>query len=415
MVQQLFIMAIMSLLGFTGITQSSKKADAIFKAGNFAEAKKEYAQIIAKRPQNLHSLTQLGYISLLQNQLVEAENWLLQALRLKPRDTKINGFLANLYYRRNDFTKAAACFRLVNRESMALKLESFNNTSPYQVTEFDEVRIPFIVTNPLPIIRVKINEQSEGNFILDTGGGELILDEHFAKEMQVETFGKPETGEFGGGKKQSLFHGKITHFEVAGFTVQHLPVNILPLRHIKLDEIKIDGIIGTVFLAQFLSTIDYKNGQLILRNKHKYVHDQQTINAGPSSVIPFSMAEDHYILAKGSIKNSDSLLFFVDTGLSGTSFTCPLSTMKKFNLQVQQEKKAKGTGGGDDYHIYPFRIDIICLGNVCLNNLEGYFGPFPDVLEHAFGFGIDGLISHTFFQNKSLTIDLVNMNLLISE
>jgi predicted aspartyl protease len=413
--KKVFIMSILTFLGIGAIAQSSKKASGYFKAGNFVEAKNEYAQIVAKQPKDLKALIYLGYISLLQNKLDEAESWLLKAAGIKPNFSAINSFFADLYYRKNDFAKAVPYFRAIGRESMALKLENFGNTKPYQIAEFDEVSISFIVTNPLPFIRVKINGKFEGNFILDTGGGEIILDENFAKEVGIETFGKPETGEFGGGKIGSLSHGKITDFEIGGLKVQNVPINILALRHIELVGMKIDGAIGTIFLSQFLSTIDYKNGQLFLRNKRKHSINQLAAKVINPSFIPFSIAGDHYMLAKGSINNSDPMLFFIDTGLESTAFTCPKSTMKKLKLPIQRGKRLSGEGGAGTYDVYPFDIDGICLGPVCVNNLHGNFGPFPPQIENSFGFKIDGLLSHEFFLGKALTIDFENMKYLISE
>ncbi len=415
MEKKLIIMSILSFLGPGAIAQSSKKANVYFKAGNFVEAKNEYTQIIARQPQNLKSLIYLGYISLMQNELNEAENWLLKADKIKHNFSVVNSFLADLYYRKNDFTKAAHYFRALSRESMALKLENFKSTKPYQVAAFDEVHIPFIVTNPLPFIRVQINGEFEGNFILDTGGGELILDEGFAKEAGTEVFGNPESGDFGGGKTGSISHGKIVDFEIGGLNVQNIPINILALRHIELAGMKIDGIIGTVFLSQFLSTIDYKNGQLILRNKRTHSLGELAAKAVNSSLVPFSIAGDHYMLAKGSINNSDPLLFFIDTGLEGTAFTCPGSTVKKLKLPIQKDNKSIGQGGGSDFDIYPFDIETLCLGNVCVANLHGQFGPFPTTLKKSFGFKIDGLLSHEFFLNRALTMDFENMKFLISE
>ncbi|THU38306.1 tetratricopeptide repeat protein [Niastella caeni] len=416
MAKKLIMMSVLTLLGIGSAAQSMKKAKAYFKSGNFSQAKNEYLHIIDKQPQNGKALIYLGYILLMQNKLDEAESWLLKASKIKPNFATINNFLAEIYYRRNDFDKAAVYFRAIGREGLALKLARFKNQTPYQVDkQFDEVRIQFIVTNPLPFVKVIINQQYEGNFILDTGAGELILDENFAREAGAEIFGKPEISDFGGGKKATISHGKISSIQLGRFTVKNIPVQLLQLRHIELEGMKIDGVIGTIFLSQFLSTIDYKNGDLVLRNKHTHFPDQLSANALNASLIPFSIAGDHYMLAKGSINDSDTMLFFIDTGLGNTAFTCPASTVKKLKLPLQKNKRSSGQGGGGHYDIYPFHIEKLCLGNICVSNLHGQYGPFPKTLENSFGFKIDGLLSHEFFLNKALTIDFESMKYLISE
>jgi tetratricopeptide (TPR) repeat protein len=413
MAKKLIIMSIFTLFTTGAFSQSMRKAKAYFESGNFGEAKNEYNVIIKKQPNNLKALIYLGYISLLQNKLSEAEGWLLQANKIKPNNITVNGFLAEIHYRRNDFNKASTYFNAIGRSSMALKLARFKDEKPYQVDEpFDEVSIEFIVTNPIPFVRVKINGTHEGNFILDTGGGELILDETFFREIGGETFGKPESGDFGGGKKAGVAHGKIFSVQLGNLTVKNIPVQLLRLQHIELAGMKIDGAIGTIFLSQFLSTIDYKDGELVLRNKKKYNLNQLIEKNVNPSLIPFSMADDHFMLAKGSINNSDSLLFFIDTGLT-MAFTCPQSTIKKVKVPLQQHNKATEQGGGGDYDTVPFDIEKLCLGNVCVSNLHGQYGPFPPSLEHSFGFKIDGLLSHEFFLNKSLTIDFERMTFLV--
>jgi hypothetical protein len=405
-----------TFLGIGAVAQAMKKARVCFRSGHFIEANNEYSHIIEGQPQNLEALIYTGYTSLLQNKLNEAESRLMTAHRLKPGLTSINSFLADIHYRRNDFGKAAQYLRVIGRPGMALKLESFKGQKPYLIDEpFDMVSIAFTATNPLPFISVKINSKFEGNFILDTGGGELILDEGLAREAGIETFGKPEVSVFGAGKKANILHAKISSIQLDGFTVKNIPVQLLKLRHLTLEGLKIDGVIGTVFLSQFLSTIDYKNGLLVLRNKQTTTINQLSGMAVNPSIISFFLAGDHYMLAKGNINNSNTLVFFIDTGLAGTAFTCPSSTVKKMKLPVQKNKKSTGQGGGGNYDIYPFDIDRLCLGNVCVTDLHGRYGAFPPAIENAFGFKIDGLISHEFFLNKMLTLDFSTMQCMIND
>ena len=252
--KELIMTPIFTFLGIGIFAQSMKKANIYFKSGRFMEAKNIHAQIVEMQPGNLKSLIYLGCISLMQNKLDEAESWLLKASKIKFNDSYVNEFLAETYYRKNDFPKAAPYFRAIGRKGMTLKLESFMGIKPYQTDElFDEVLIKFIVTNPLPFIKVKINGEFEGNFMLDTGGGELILDEEFAGETGAELFEKRESSNFGGGKKMDISHGKISSIQLNNLTVKNIPINILALRHIELAGMKIDGVIGTIFLSQFLS------------------------------------------------------------------------------------------------------------------------------------------------------------------
>jgi len=299
---------------------------------------------------------------------------------------------------------------------MAKKLESFDAQTPYETdSEFDQAVIPFIVTEPLPLVRVVINGVHEGNFIIDTGGGELILDTAFAKQCDAELFGAEKGNGFGGGKAGIFGHGKISTISLGALDARNVPVNTISLRHIELAGIKIDGVIGTVFLYQFLSTIDYKKGCLVLRNKEKHSFSNILGQTKGSFVVPFAMAGDHYMVSHGSLNDCDNMLWFIDTGLAGVAFTCPLSTIKKGKLAVQKNKRSRGEGGGGYFDIYPFEVGTICLDTLCVRNVQGEFGVFPSLLEHGLDFKIDGMLSHEYFKGFSLTIDFKRMKYILGK
>jgi hypothetical protein len=197
--------------------------------------------------------------------------------------------------------------------------------------------------------------------------------------------------------------------------IENVPIITISLNQLELGGYKINGAIGTVFLYQFLSTIDYKNGQLVLRNKAKYKINDILDNYTSPKIIPFTMADDHFMLAKGTVNNSDTMLFFVDTGLAGNAFTCPKSTLRKTGLTYQKGMKTKGLGGGGYFNYFPMEIDKICLEDVCVTKLHGIYGAFPIQIENSYGFSVNGVISHEFFRKFSLTIDFDEMKYLLSE
>ncbi len=408
-------MSIFSILGLGINAQNINKAGDLFKAGKFTEAEKEYTAVLKNVPDNLKALIYMGYITLLDNRLEESEQWLLKAQTIQPKLPPLNEFLSDIYYRRDDFQKAASVYKASGRDEMAKKLESFKELIPYKTDNaFNEIKVDFIITDPLPVIRVIINEKYEGYFFIDTGGGEIILDEDFAKKVEAESFGFEKSG-FASNTKAPYGHGKISSITLGNQIIKNIPVGILNFNQLELGGIKMDGVIGTVFLYHFLSTIDYKNGQLMLRNKEK--SNSETILQASTSVIkiPFSMAGDHFMFTRGTINNSDTMLFFVDTGLAGNAFTCPKSTLKKVGINYDKNKKIRALGGGGYFNSYPFDVDRICIYNLCIDNLHGNYGPFPAKIEKSFGFDVNGLISHEFFRKYSVTLDFNNMQYLLSE
>lgn len=408
-------MSILTVFGLDAQSQQFKSAEKLFKVGQFIQAQDEFYQVLRKSPDHTKANIYMGYISLLNNKLNDAERWLAGVLRHEGKRSPAHEFMAEVHYRRLHFEEAARLYKTLGRKSIAQKLMSFEQQTPYETDEnFSETSIGFTVAEPLPFVSVMVNGVRHGNFIIDTGGAELMLDTDFANEVVAETFGAESGNSFGGGKEAAVVHGKVLSVDVGTLKVKHVPVTIMPLRQIELAGLAIDGVIGTVFLYQFLATIDYKNGQLVLRNKAKFKSEQLSFNE-KGVEIPFVLAGDHFMVSQGIIENSQPMLLFVDTGLSGTAFTCPKSTLRTVKIELNKNKKETGIGAGGAHTIYPFVLSKLCLGNICKENLPGLYGPFPPSLQHSFGFEIKGLVSHEFFKGSMLTLDFQEMKLIMEK
>jgi hypothetical protein len=409
-------MSTISMLSLGVSSQNVKTASSLFKNGDFTGSQKMYHEVLSTNPNDLKSLIYMGYTSLLFNQLEESEMWFNKVKEIKPRLPTLNYFVSEIYHRQNQYSKASTFYRACGREAMAKKMEYYANIRPYKMDEsFDEISIKFVITDPLPVIEITINNVYKGYFFLDTGAGDVILTNDFANKIKVHSFGVEKGGGFGGGKKASIGHGSVSSLTIGNLVIENVPIITLDLNNLELGGYKIDGTIGTVFLYQFLSTIDYKNGQLILRNKTKCSINDIALKSQSPKIIPFVMADDHFMMVKGNINNNDTMLLFVDTGLEGNAFTCPKSTFKKLGLSYNKHLKNKAIGGGGYYITYPMEIDKICLGDICETKLHGQYGAFPTQIEKSFGFNVNGLISHEFFRKYSLTIDFIEMKYLISD
>jgi hypothetical protein len=139
---------------------------------------------------------------LLSNRLDDAQKWLEQAILLWPGEADAKVMLAEAFYRRNDFERAAAALYGVDVSSNKLiisqyptlnvaKLESFKGQTPYEVHGAGTTtRLKFVRTDPLPMVSVRVNGGAEVTFFfIDTGGSEVALDTGFAGELQVPQFG----------------------------------------------------------------------------------------------------------------------------------------------------------------------------------------------------------------------------------
>jgi hypothetical protein len=394
-----------------------ESADSLFKAGKFAEAEKLYAETLNVDSKNFHATVRLGYLALFSNRLDDAQKWLLKAIEIKPEEVASKSLLAEVFYRRDDFQQAANLLRAIGREAKAKQLESFKDFKPYQIESKVEVTsLKFVLTDPLPVVQVQVNGQEAVSFFIDTGGAEAIIDTEFAKEVGANQFGS-ETGTFAGGKQAAFQYGRVDSLTLGDFTVKNVPVHIMDVRRFSQPVFggkQVNGIIGTVLLYHFFPTLNYPEGELILRQKTNETLSrfEQEAQGQNYIVVRFWMAGDHYMVAWGSVNKSQPMLFFVDTGLAGGGFTCPESTLREGGIKLQENLASEGVGGGGKVKVIPFVVEELALGEAKGQIIQGLFtGAFP--LENAFGFRIGGLISHGFFRTYALTLDFTGMRLFI--
>jgi predicted aspartyl protease len=329
-------------------------------------------------------------------------------LVVKPDDKTDELLLAEAFYRQDKFQEAARLQRKVGNEGRARMLESFRDQKPYQLSSRDSAHLKFIQLDPLPLVNVSVNGSDQVCFLIDTGGAEVVLDTEFAKRIGAAQFGN-ETGIFAGGKTSNYQLGRVDSIRLGNLTVKNVPLEVLDTR--RFDAIangrKVEGIIGTVLLYHFLSTLDYGRGELVLAPKAKRGIAPNHIEE-PASEVPFWMAGDHFMVAWGRINKTSVQLLFIDTGLAGMGFTAPESTLKEAGITIGSNY-TEGIGGGGRTKAFPIKIDEIALGDVIAKNILGVAGVFPTSLENKFGFRVGGLLSHSFFKNYAVTIDFQRM------
>src|SRR4029453_507837 len=225
-------------------------------------------QIGTQNPKDYSATLQLGRIALLSNRLDEAQKWLEKAITLQPGNADPKVMLAEAFYRRDDFQKAATALNGVDVSSNKLireqyptlnvgMLESFKGQTPYELKgNGTSTRVKFVRTDPLPLVNVRVNGGDEVTFFIDTGGSEVTLDKDFAKELGIPQFGAVQ-GTFSGGQHADVQLGRIDSFTLGEWTVKNVPTAMLPLRQLSegLGVKQINGILGTTLFYHFLATM----------------------------------------------------------------------------------------------------------------------------------------------------------------
>jgi predicted aspartyl protease len=334
--------------------------------------------------------------------------------------------LAEVFYRRDDFQKAAASLNGVDVSSNKLmisqyptlnvaKLESFKGQTPYELHgNGTSTRVKFLKTDPLPVVNVRVNGGDEVTFFIDTGGSEVALDTEFAKELGVPQFGAVQ-GTFSGGQHAEVQVGRIESLTGGDRTIKNLPTAMLPLRQLSkgLGVKQIDGIIGTTLFYHFLATMDYPHGELLLRRKTANSLEQFTAtSSGKRVVVPFWIASDHFMVGWGRVETLPPALLFVDTGLAEAGVKLAESVIKEAGIKLEEDKASEGAGRGGKLKIVPYTVHQLSFGDIKEDNVPGlYDGPFP--WENMFGFHLAGMVGHDFFKPYAVTFDFQNMQIFL--
>ena len=368
----------------------------------------------------------MGRVALLSNRHDDAQKWLEEVIALNPDDADAKVTLAEAFYRRDDFQRAAASLNGVDVKSNKLivsqyptlnvaKLESFKGQTPYLVQgDGQTIRVKFLRTDPLPLVSVRVNGGDDVTFFIDTGGSEVALDTEFAKELGVPRFGGVQ-GTFSGGEHAEVQQSRIKSLTVGDWTIHNLPIVTLALRQLSegLGVKRIDGCIGTTLLFHFLATLDFAHGELVLRRKTAKSLEQFTAaSSGKRIAVPFWIASDHFMVGWGRVETIPPALLFVDTGLAGAELSSPSRLSSRQEIKLEEDKAFEGAGGGGKLTIVPYTVHRLSFGDVQEDNVAGlYDGPFP--WENTFDFHLAGMVGHDFFRPYAVTFDFQTMQIVL--
>lgn len=383
------------ILAFCGVsggaaaqsTPAPTAGDAAFSAGDFEGAARAYAAVLATKPNDAGANLGLGAVELYENDLAGAERNLGAALASDPSNDRAHRLLTEVTRRRG-------------------------GDGTYRVEPFgDEARIAFVATDPLPVLSARVNGH-DALFIIDTGAPGIVLDPDFAREIGVSMHAAGE-GVFAGGRRAPVMKGEVDSFALGPVTVDRLPVTLLPTRSFGLLPGKrLDGIVGTGFLYQFLSTIDYVHGQLVLRPRSASAQFEQRAKADNASVVPMWLVSDHFLFARGRFNDGREGLLSVDTGLAGAGAQATKQAIDDAKIALDEAHAFQGMGGGGMVRSIPFTASVT-VGTRRVENVAGVYTPDGSQFG-IFPFTVLGTVSHSYFRQCALTFDFDAMRLVMT-
>jgi hypothetical protein len=392
-----------------------------YEAGDFDGAWGLLNGLVAGSDPDVKALMLAARTEYLLGHYDRAEELLGRVLANEPDDSSALRLLALVYYQTNRYDKCRALPLVAeNVRFPHLDLMLAFDDQPYRAEwqTGDETEVPFLATDPLPVVEVVVNGRRV-TALIDTGGDTFVLDPGVAEELGIEIVASM-TGMFAGGMEAEVGLARAKSLRLGGVTLRSVPIAVLPTASMELGGHRLEGIVGTQVLKQFVSTLDYPNGRLVLRDPggetaaaFREGHAERVLDE-----VPFYLDSTHFLLAHGSLNGFDGLLFHVDSGLAGEpAFAAPRQTLEYVGIPVP-EVEVRGDvigGGGGGFATGTFSIAELGLGDLLQSDLVGSFGSLPPQSFMMHGFIQDGLISHNFLRAYSWTLDFDRMMMVFAE
>lgn len=360
--------------------------DDLFAEGRIEEAHRAYEAATLRSPASAPLLARLARARLYQDRLREAKDLARRALDLAPRDPIARDTLKMAEIRERNYGN-----------------ELYEFAQPAA-----PVAVPFVMTDPLPVVRVAINGRP-ATFLIDTGAPNIMLRRDLAEELGLVLTGTG-SGTFAGGKQARVDDTVVQAVTLGDLTIRNVPAQITPSAAVlSLPGITLDGIIGTGLLQQFLSTIDYCSGQLVLAPRSASSAFQDRIAARGGNAVPIYLVGDHFIFARGAINRLEGMLF-IDTGLAGGGILAPKETLDAAGVTIDESNPITGQGGAGAVQFVNFTASGT-LGSLTRDNVAGVYTLGGGNPLAGFPFRAIGILSHGFFRESRLSFDFDAMTL----
>jgi Aspartyl protease len=394
-------------------------ADVLFKLGDVWQANDVIAPLATPWSSNLDDLQLGAKLALLTSDYHRAEVLFDRLLEIAPKTsdahTKAVQGLVMVYYQSNQFAKSkrlslppAAADEENNSSDLLTFMQRFPG-EPYQIewaTPEKIAHLPMIndimAPGALPLMRLEVNDQTV-EFILDTGGDRLYIDEGVATKLGIKNISERKA-KYAYTKGQTVTEplGVADTVKLGQVTLKNVPVIVAKWKALGLTS---DGVITTQILKQFLSTVDYSKKEITLRERSASGHAQllASLEGKAPHQMPFFLASTHLQFAKGCLNGHPGLNFLVDSGLAlSLPLVLPDETVKSLGLSKTPIPNTK---------LFVSPIESHGLDHLIRGATQAASNIFVEKnMYWSNGFLMDGLISHQYLWHLgSWTIDFENM------
>ena len=128
------------------------------------------------------------------------------------------------------------------------------------IAETRQIRLPFQPDQRHVIVKARLNDEVEGNFIVDTGATSVSLSQDMAQRLKLDGHGHEVLVTMADGSTRKVNMALLRSIEVQGARVEHLTTLIMP----DSPHDAVDGLLGMNFLLEFNIRLDPTTHTLIL-------------------------------------------------------------------------------------------------------------------------------------------------------
>ena len=390
-------------------------ADILYKLGNVWEADDVIAPLGSASSSHVAALQLAARMAYLLGDYGRAETLFSRLMELteegsEDHDTAMRG-LTLTFYQANQFARARelpATEEVDPASSLLTFMQAFEG-EPYGIEWASDERVAHLemtndITQPgaLPLVDLEVNGQTV-SLILDTGGDRLYLDKDIYAGLGLTTLANREARyAYTGGQTVEEPLGVAETVTMGDVTLTNIPVVGATWKALGQTS---DGVLTTQMLKQFLSTMDYDNSRITLRERTPEALAQvmATFEDTPPVEVPFFMTATHLMFAKGSLNGHAGINYFMDSGLA---MSMPMivvdETVELLGLQTNAIE-------GTEY--FWTSIESHGLNGLMKGATQAMGNVFVE--EDPFwqsGFMMDALMSHQYlWPLGSWTIDFDNM------
>lgn len=275
---------------------------------------------------------------------------------------------------------------------------------------FETLIIPIKRVDRLLLVEARIDTM-QGNFIIDTGAPDLILNHTYFRKYWVSS--DAIASNVGGIPSGPVKNTWIDQLEIRELRFERIKATLTELAHIEnRSSIKVLGLLGVAIFKEFSMTIDLQQNVLILKKLDKKGNELsklETPTTTKTMKIPIKIV-NNTIMLQGVVAGK-KLNLCLDSGAETNVLNGNVAdkVLKKFTLA--RRSVLLGTGGSK-VEVLVGRLDDFTIGTMNLSNL-------PTVISNLEEFGdaseqqIDGMIGFEFlnkgiicinFRKKELTV-----------